>query len=504
MNPAEWLMRSAARAPAAPALLLGETVVADYAQFAASAAAIGGALRDRHGVEPGDRVAVFAANCPQYLEALYGIWCAGAVAVPINGKLHAREAAWIIADAGARLAFVSAGADRDLSDLRPDVICLPLGGPQFEALTAHPPLPAPHPTRSDDMVWLFYTSGTTGKPKGVMLSSANMTAMALGYLMDVDTVTPGDAILYAAPMSHGAGIYNFMHVMRGARHVVPPSGGFDAREVLDLSARLRDVSMFAAPTMVRRLVDMARATGSQGDGIRTIVYGGGPMYVADIIDAVAVMGPRFVQIYGQGECPMAISALSRDEVADRSHPRWRARLASVGRAQSAVRLRIADGAGNALPQGEIGEILVQGLPVMQGYWGNDAATQETLAGGWLRTGDMGALDGDGYLSLHDRSKDVIITGGTNVYPREVEEALLTHPGVHEVSVVGRPDPEWGEIIVAFVVPVPGAGVDEAALDRHCLDTIARFKRPKAYVFETDLPKNNYGKVLKTVLRDKLT
>ncbi len=508
MNPAEWLQRSAARVPGNPALIEGETVVADYAEFARRAAAIGAELRSAYGVAPGDRVAIFAKNTTQYLEALYGIWFCGAVVVPINAKLHPRECAWIIGNAGARLVFAS---QEDLADPLIEALAegqeVPLiafGSHAYTAMTHAAPLAVPHPTQASDMIWLFYTSGTTGKPKGVMLSAANLTAMALCYFADVDPVEEADAILYAAPMSHGAGIYNFMHVMAAARHVVPLSGGFDAAEVLDLSARLTRVSMFAAPTMVRRLIDAARASGSTGEGIKTIVYGGGPMYTADIIEAVAILGPRFVQIYGQGECPMSISALARAEVADRSHPRWQERLASVGRAQSAVRLKIADAAGRELPAGEIGEILVQGLPVMQGYWGAETATAETLADGWLRTGDIGALDAEGYLTLRDRSKDVIISGGSNIYPREVEEVLLTHPEVHEVAVIGRPDAEWGEQVVAFVVPVTGAQPDAAILDRFCLDNIARFKRPKDYVFVFDLPKNNYGKVLKTELRAQLS
>lgn len=505
MNPAEWLIRTAARLPSSPALLCGDLVVADYAAFAAHAAAIAGALHSEHGVRPGDRVALFAKNTTRYLEAIYGIWFAGGVAVPINAKLHEKEAAWIVADSGAKLVFTGEKSDQDLSVLCPQAAQISFGSERFEAMITAEPLKSPHPMRAEEIVWLFYTSGTTGKPKGVMLSSANLTAMALCYFVDVDTVDQADAILYAAPISHGAGIYNFMHVMRGARHVVPASGEFDAGEVLALSARLGKVSMFIAPTMVRRLVDAARRAGSTGEGIKTIVYGGGPMYIADIIEAVEIMGPRFVQIYGQGECPMAISALSREEIADRIHPRWRERLGSVGRAQSVVRAIVADDSGTPLPAGEIGEILVQGLPVMSGYWRNESATAQTLGDGWLRTGDMGALDQDGYLTLHDRSKDVIISGGTNIYPREVEEVLLTHPDVREAAVVGRPDPEWGEQIVAFIVPVPDTATQEdlaSELDRHCLENIARFKRPKEYFLETDLPKNNYGKVLKTALRER--
>jgi acyl-CoA synthetase (AMP-forming)/AMP-acid ligase II len=273
--------------------------------------------------------------------------------------------------------------------------------------------------------------------------------------------------------------------------------------VLALGRSLRDISMFAAPTMVRRIVDRAKAAGSNGDGIRTIVYGGGPMYTADIEEAVSVLGPRFVQIYGQGESPMTITALSRALIADRRHPRWRERLGSVGRAQSCVQVRIADDDGQTLPTGESGEILVRGAPVMLGYWRNPEATANTIRDGWLWTGDIGAMDGDGFLTLKDRSKDVIISGGSNIYPREVEEALLLHPAVHEVSVVGRPSAEWGEHVVAFVVAKPGATLDPSDLDRHCLDHIARFKRPKSYIVEAELPKNSYGKVLKTELRARL-
>jgi long-chain acyl-CoA synthetase len=200
---------------------------------------------------------------------------------------------------------------------------------------------------------------------------------------------------------------------------------------------------------------------------------------------------------------MAITALSRADIADRSHARWQQRLASVGRAQSAVTLAIVDETGQPLPPGQTGEIMVRGTPVMPGYWNNPDASAATLHDGWLKTGDLGHLDDDGYLTLVDRSKDVIISGGTNIYPREIEEVLLTHPSIHAVAVVGRPSPEWGEEVVAFIVPAPGTTPDPATLDAHLLRALARFKRPKAYVQIADLPRNNYGKVLKTTLRDHL-
>ena len=261
--------------------------------------------------------------------------------------------------------------------------------------------------------------------------------------------------------------------------------------------------MFAAPTMIRRLVDYAAQHGLDGDGIKTITYGGGPMYVADIMDAVETMGPRFVQIYGQGECPMAITFLSRELVTDREHPRWRERLGSVGVHQSCTEVRVVDEEGRALPPGVSGEIIAAGPAVMPGYWNNPEATAATIKDGWLWTGDIGALDEDGFLTLHDRSKDVIISGGANIYPREIEEVLLTHPDVSEVAVVGKPDLEWGEEVVAFVVPAAGRQLDADVLDELCRSEIARFKRPKRYLQLDELPKNNYGKVLKTDLRERL-
>ncbi|HEY0886617.1 MAG TPA: AMP-binding protein, partial [Ramlibacter sp.] len=238
-------------------------------------------------------------------------------------------------------------------------------------------------------------------------------------------------------------------------------------------------------------------------GFKTIVYGGAPMYAADIERAMRVMGPRFVQIYGQGESPMVITALSRSLLEDTGHPRHAQRIASVGVAQTPVEVRVATADGEPLPPGSIGEVLVRGDTVMAGYWRDPDATAAAVRGGWLFTGDIGSLDEDGFLTLKDRSKDVIISGGSNIYPREVEEVLLQAPEVAEAAVVGAPDEEWGEIVVAFVVARSGQRVDTAALDALCLEHIGRFKRPKRYEVVPALPRNNYGKVLKRTLREQL-
>ena len=502
MNIALWLYDTAQLNPQSPALLTGEVVVADYAEFARRASAIGQSLKTKFGIGTGDRVGLFMKNRTEYLEALYGIWWAGAVAAPINAKLHAKEAAWILEDADVSLVFTDNGLESGLSEHLQKTKVLSVDTEQYSALYQIENEGSIKPTEREpnDLAWLFYTSGTTGKPKGVMLSHANLMAMSLCYPTDVDTVSSEDAALYAAPMSHGAGLYNFIHVRAGARHVVPPSGGFDSDEVLDLAKRLNHVAMFAAPTMVRRLLNAATARNENGEGIKTIVYAGGPMYLADIEAALQQMGPRFIQIYGQGECPNTITVLSRQCHSDTQHPEYHHRLASVGRPHSVSQVRVTNENGEPVSIGEVGEIEVKGAAVMLGYWKQPEATAATIRDGWLRTGDMGILDEAGFLTLKDRSKDVIISGGTNIYPREVEEALLIHPHVQEACVVGKPDPEWGEIVVAFIVMSKEQQMNTAALDQHCLSSIARFKRPKAYIQCDQLPKNNTGKVLKRELR----
>jgi long-chain acyl-CoA synthetase len=302
-------------------------------------------------------------------------------------------------------------------------------------------------------------------------------------------------------MSHGSGFYGIPHLAVGARQVVPESGGFDPDEILHLSQTLDEVSLFAAPTMVKRLVN--HSGGGEAPNLRTVTYGGGPMYVADLKAALERFGPRFVQVYGQGESPMCITVLPREDHTDTDHPRYEERLASVGYAQSVVDVKVVDGDDNEMPTGEVGEILAKGAVVMRGYWNRPDASAETLRGGWLHTGDMGAFDADGYLTLKDRSKDMIISGGTNIYPREIEEVLLRHPDVMECAVVGRPHEEWGEEVIAFVTPREGAEVDTGELDQLCLDNIARFKRPKDYRVAASLPKNNYGKIVKRELRNQL-
>ena len=482
MNVAGWLDRAARAEPGRAAVFHGARPWATYGELAARAARLAAGLRERHALSPGERVAIVMKNAPEYLEAMYGIWWAGLTAVPVNAKLHAREVAYIVEHSGARLVIEDPRQVAELAAAR--------GAPLAEV-------------EAGSLAWLFYTSGTTGRPKGAMLSHRNLAAMTLSYFCDVDEVASDGRLLHAAPMSHGSGLYTFTHLARAGAQVVPESGAFDPAETLALLEAHAKVSMFAAPTMVKRLAEAAAAAGARARGLQTLVYGGGPMYLADLRAAMQALGPRLAQIYGQGESPMTITALDKRRHAERGHPRYLERLASVGLPQAVVEVTVRDPDGRALPAGETGEVCVRGDVVMAGYWSDAQATANALRGGWLWTGDLGAFDDEGFLTLKDRSKDLIVSGGSNIYPREVEEVLLLHPGVAEACVVGRPDAEWGEAVVAFVVARGDPPPPQAELDALCLAHIARFKRPKEYRYVARLPKNHYGKVVKAELRAAL-
>ena len=498
MNLFVLLEQAALRFPRHAAVCVGDDIVLDYAELASRALRLGGALRERY--REGDRVAIVTENRVEYVELLFGIWAAGMVAVPINAKLHPREVAQIVEDAGAAAVFVSPALEAGVTDAAsPALQVTAIGGNAYaDFVRAAAPQQAA-PVAADALAWLFYTSGTTGRSKGAMLSHRNLLAMTIAYLADIDTVDEHASLLHAAPMSHGSGLYILPYVARAARHVIPASAGFEPREFLDLCNSHPACAAFLAPTMVQRLRVEAERSRAPLANLRTIVYGGGPMYVEELKRALAVFGAVFVQIYGQGEAPMTITSLRRADHASVDD----AILGSVGWPRTGVEVAIVDASGAPLPVGEIGEVVCRGDVVMAGYWNDPAATAEALRDGWLYTGDMGSRDPRGYVTLRDRSKDVVISGGSNIYPREVEEVLLLHPGVSEACVIGQSDAEWGEIVVAFVVPVPGIAPAAEALDAHCLERIARFKRPKRYVFVDSLPKNSYGKVLKRELRTRL-
>jgi acyl-CoA synthetase (AMP-forming)/AMP-acid ligase II len=489
MNLFNLLAAAAARHGARGAVYHGTRQALSWASLADRALRLGGAITER--AAPGSRIMILATNCPEYVELLFATWAAGCVAVPVNAKLHPREIEALATDAEPALVFASSALASALGGTV-NAPVVRIGSAEYAALDGAPAAPAE--VADNDLAWLFYTSGTTGRSKGAMLSHGNLRAMQIAHLADFEVLGSDDSLIHAAPMSHGSGLYILPYVARGARQVIPVSEQFNPDEVLALCDAHPGCGLFLAPTMVRRLRLAAEAPGGRPSGLRSIIYGGGPMYLEEIGAALACFGPVLTQLYGQGEAPMTITGLTRDaHMLD--DPRF---LGSVGWPRSGVEVRIAGPDGTALPFGEIGEILCRGAVVMRGYWRDAPASAAALEGGWLRTGDLGRMDADGLVTLAGRSKDLIISGGSNIYPREIEEVLLTHSDVVEVSVFGVPDPDWGEIVVAFVVAAPGGTADPETLDALCLARLARFKRPKSYHFVEALPKNAYGKVLKPV------
>lgn len=506
MNIAHLLLGAAQEFRDVTALARGEAAFLSYRDFWRKVSVMSTHFGARFGLQPGDRVAFAMTNCVEALEVMYAIWHAGLCAVPMNAKLHAREFAFILENSGAKLCFVTpdladtiAEAAKEAPVLK-EIVDVTTRAYTFMAVGDPNRIADCDPT---DPAWLFYTSGTTGRPKGATLSHRNLLAMTLNYYADVDRPPAGSSMVHAAPISHGSGLWNFPMVARGVTQVFPESGKYEVPETVALMNRWPGCSIFLAPTMVKRLIEHSSVHELRPGALRLVSYGGAPMYVSDLKRGLDLLGNVLCQLYGQGESPMTITHLSREVHAQREHPRWEARLASAGVADTCVEVRVVDEDGRPLPVGEVGEIIVKGDTVMSGYWSNPEATARSLRDGWLWTGDVGAFDEDGFLTLKDRSKDMIISGGSNIYPREIEDVLNLHPGVAECSVVGRPHPEWGEEVVAFIVARPDAGVTAAELDRLCLDNIARFKRPKDYRFIDALPKNNYGKILKTELRTKL-
>lgn len=499
MNLATTLHQAAARQPDAVALINGAARPVTYAQWSETVSRFAGALLQRFALERGDRVCISMRNRSDYLTVLYGCWHAGLCAVPANAKLHPRELAFIAESCGARLC-VSDSAAFDTGSSRQQ---LDIEGPEFAAMCTGPSV-AVCEVRAEEPAWIFFTSGTTGRPKGATLTHRNLMAMSLSYFADYGDLSPGHCMLHAAPMSHGSGLYALPFTMKAAAHIVPTCAHFDPAELIDTINAHRRVTLFLAPTMITRLLDCPRIGELDAERIEQIIYGGAPMFLEDLNRALDAFGPRLAQLYGQGESPMTITALTREQHVVGGMRAPADVLESSGTPRTGVEVRILDHRGVAAPHGEVGEIAVRGDVVMAGYWNDVEATARAFHKGWLLTGDLGSFGAGGRLTLKGRSKELIISGGSNIYPREVEEVLLEHPALREVAVIGVPDADWGEAVLACVACNGELRVSDHELHAFCLERIARFKRPKRYVFMTDLPKNAAGKIDKLELQRTLS
>lgn len=501
MNLAHTLAASAAAHPDRPAILVDDRPDCDYATFVDRVRRRAGDLVAR-GIRPGDRVALFLTNRPDYLEALYAIWWAGAVAVPLSSMLHPREAVDLVRDCTASLCWVSpdlaegylahADASESVHVLDEEGLGLARVGEAIDCVER---------TRDDD-AWIFYTSGTTGRPKGARLTHDNLWAMSVAYCADVEWVDERSGLLHLALQSHASGLFALPFIARAAAQVVPTRT--DPDHVAALLAARESLTFFAPPVLLRRLATSPAMSAAPVERMGTVLVGAAPVHAEDLRMGIDTFGPRLWNGYGQGESPCTITAMGPRAMAAAATAGDEDALVSVGVARIGTRVRIVDEHDRVLPDGEVGEVVVSGPTVMKGYLDRPEATAETLRHGWLHTGDLGRFD-HGRLTLLDRSKDLVITGGANVYPREIEEVLRAHGDVADIAVIGTPDPEWGERVVAFIVAEPGVDRSSIAqtLDDFCLDSMARYKRPKEYHVVDELPRNGAGKVLKTELRRSL-
>lgn len=448
------------------------------------------------GTEPGDRVALLAPNGDGFVDFLFGTLWAGAVACPLNTRWTAGEIAFALADCGTEVLITDPVFASMLGELRRDVPTLREvieTGADFEQRLADADEPAEHLRHGDDLAMILYTGGTTGRAKGVMLSHRSLMAYAL-CLAGSGDAAPGACMLHTAPLFHVGAISGFLAcLLGGGRHVFLPA--FEAEAVMAAIAGQCVTDIFLVPTMLQAILDHPRFGDHDLTSVERIFYGAAPMPPALMDRAIAAMPHAgFVQGYGMTETSGSISLL---KPADHRDP---ARLRSAGRAVMAIEARIVDAEDNELPPGEIGEIVARGEAVMTGYWNRPAESAEALRGGWMHTGDVGRIDPDGYIHVVDRLKDMIITGGENVYSVEVEAALASHPAVAQCAVVGLPDARWGERVHAVIVATPGVVPDADDILAHVRAKLAAYKCPRSIEFRTTLPLSAAGKVLKAELR----
>ncbi|MEZ5650155.1 MAG: acyl-CoA synthetase [Burkholderiaceae bacterium] len=510
MNLAHMLTQAARRLPGRAALVAGDVVI-DWATLDARVGALAAALAAR-GVRKGDRILVHSRNSPELVLTQFAAFRLGAVWVPTNFRIAPDEAAWLAQSSGTSVLFVQAEFAGHVAAVRAAasapllVVGMDAGAPGDVSLAT---LLAEGEGRAmrdadveaDDPCWFFFTSGTTGKPKAAVLTHGQMGFVITNHLADL---MPGlrehtDASLVVAPLSHGAGIHFLVQVARGVKTVLTDPMRFDAEEVWSLIERHRITNLFTVPTIVNMMVDDPALDRHDHGSLRHLIYAGAPMYREDQKRALARLGKVLVQYFGLGEVTGNITVLPPDlhSLEDDGRPN------TCGYARSAMQISIQDEQGRELAPGEQGEICVCGPAVFAGYYDNPVANEKAFRNGWFRTGDLGMLDAQGFLTITGRASDMYISGGSNVYPREIEEKVLTHPAIAEVAVLGMPDRRWGEVGLMICVAAPGARIAADDLLAWMTPLMARYKLPRRILFWDELPRSGYGKIAKRLIRERL-
>lgn len=466
------------------------------------------------GIKKGDRVGMLLNNCCEFIEIDLALSKTGIVRVPLNARLTGSDHEYMLNDSASNTLIYGERFTETVQAIQPSLRTVRkfirisegfskeniLGALDYEDLINNSP---PHEPRGDmkedDLHTLFYTSGTTGKPKGAMLTQRSWANVAINLILDYGPVTEEDVILNTQPLSHGAGFFVLPYFIKGATNVLIPE--FKPSVVFETIEREKVTVLKLVPSMLYQLIEAPEKNQYDLSSLHSIIYGGSPIAAPRLVEAIHFFGKKLIQLYGQAEAPMCISTLSKKDHLSEGPEDVVKRLSSAGKPCLNVEVRIVDENGKDMQPGEVGEVIVRGYHIMKGYWNLPDATAEVLRDGWVHTGDLGYFDSKGYIFLVDRKRDVIISGAFNIYPKEIEDVIVTHPRVKEVAVIGVPDEKWGEAVKAVVVPKKGVEVTEQEIIDYCRDHMASFKKPKTVEVVEKLPRNPYGKILKTVLRE---
>ncbi len=511
MNLANFLTQAARRDPDKPGFVWGDAVWS-WSRMEARVEAMAHALVAEFGVTKGDRVLVQSSNCNQMFESMFACFRVGAVWVPTNYRQSPEEVAYLGQASGARVMICGAEFAehaRVCRDTSPHLEHMIAIGPadfaeDYDVLVERHlgrKLPSVAVDR-DDPCWFFFTSGTTGRPKAAVLTHGQLAFVITNHLCDLMPGTgPDDASIVVAPLSHGAGVHQLTQVAHGVKTILPPSERLDVDLVWSLIEKWKVTNVFTVPTILKMLVEDPSVERYDHSTLRYVIYAGAPMYRADQKRALKTLGAVLVQYFGLGEVTGNITVLppSAHSLEDGEH----ARIGTCGFERTGMQVQIQDEQGGEVALGGQGEICVIGPAVFAGYYNNPEANAKSFRDGWFRTGDLGRMDERGFVYITGRSSDMYISGGSNIYPREIEEKILMHPDISEVAVLGVPDPVWGEAGVAVCIARPG--VDVARIDlRGWLDgKVARYKLPKQFLFWDSMPKSAYGKITKKMIRAEL-
>jgi fatty-acyl-CoA synthase len=511
MNLAHFVTQSRRRDPQGIALVWADRTWT-WTEFETRIDAMARALQERYGVVKGDRILVQSQNCNQMFESMFACFRIGAVWVPTNFRQTPDEVAFLATASGATGMICNASFPHHARTVaeasRQNGFVIAIGdadfGPSYDAIVDEfrGRTPEEAAVDRDDPCWFFFTSGTTGRPKAAVLTHGQLAFVVTNHLCDLmPGVTSDDASLVVAPLSHGAGVHQLSQVAHGAKTILLPTEKFDIDAAWALVETWRVSTMFTVPTILKMLVEHEAVERYDHSSLRYVIYAGAPMYREDQKRALKALGPVLVQYFGLGEVTGAITvqppALHAAE--DGEH----VRIGTCGIERTGMQVSIQNDAGEEVGANETGEICCTGPAVFAGYYDNPEANEKAFRNGWFRTGDLGHMDEEGFLYITGRASDMYISGGSNVYPREIEEKILTHPAISEAAVVGVPDPLWGEVGIAVCVANAGMSPDEGELAAFLEGKMARYKMPKRFVFWDALPKSAYGKITKKMIREEL-